>query len=155
MPMEFSTETNCGPDSWLSCSVRPRHGRMMASFPTTRWDRFSLVEIWTVRSQFLEPRPYNQCLVLLKENSRPWPGIHERDLHASHGSRPTVSRPDARGAENANAVRGHPEKRLRVRSDTDGTISLNIAVSADRTGACAWFTNAAFHKQQVHTGLDY
>ncbi len=50
MLMESSTEVACTPARWWSFSVRPRHGRISALRPCTRWLRFSLVLTWTVSS---------------------------------------------------------------------------------------------------------
>ncbi|MNR16154.1 hypothetical protein D3C85_1327380 [compost metagenome] len=46
-----STVTPCGPCACMSISVRPRHGRIKASRPVTRWLRLSLVAMCTVRLQ--------------------------------------------------------------------------------------------------------
>ena len=51
MLIESSTVTCCGPAACMSISVRPRHGRISASRPCTRWLRLSLVATCTVRSQ--------------------------------------------------------------------------------------------------------
>ena len=52
MLIESSTVIPCRPFLPWSFSVRPRHGRIRASRPWTRWLRLSLVLTWTVRSQF-------------------------------------------------------------------------------------------------------
>ncbi|MCY1535952.1 hypothetical protein D9M68_713820 [compost metagenome] len=48
---ESSTVTACGPSACRSMSVRPRHGRISACLPWTRWLRLSLVLMCTVSSQ--------------------------------------------------------------------------------------------------------
>ena len=48
--MESSTVTLCRPVSWMSSSVRPRHGRMMLCFASSRCERLGFVAICTARS---------------------------------------------------------------------------------------------------------
>ncbi len=43
-------DRSAGPLACISCSVRPRQGRMIASLPTSRCERLSLVAICTARS---------------------------------------------------------------------------------------------------------
>ncbi|CKV41356.1 Uncharacterised protein [Mycobacterium tuberculosis] len=55
MLMESSTVTPCGPLACMSISVRPRHGRMIASRPWITWLRLSLVVTCTVKSHCCRP----------------------------------------------------------------------------------------------------
>ena len=56
MLIESSTVTACGPPACMSISVRPRHGRISASRPCTRWLRLSLVATCTVSAQLRKLR---------------------------------------------------------------------------------------------------
>ena len=48
--MESSTVTRWSTPPVRSCSLRPRAGRIRATRPQRTWERFSLVETWTVSS---------------------------------------------------------------------------------------------------------
>jgi len=63
--IESSTVTDCGPAACMSCSVRPRHGKMNECLPTSKCERFNLVPICTARSR-----------------RAPWPGGIARDRAA-------------------------------------------------------------------------
>ncbi|KAG1386734.1 hypothetical protein G6F59_016720 [Rhizopus arrhizus] len=68
MDMESSTVTDWAPVAWTSLSVRPSTGRMIASRPIIRCDRFSLVFMCT--ASYSRRMPASHCSVSDKAMAR-------------------------------------------------------------------------------------
>ena len=152
---ESSTVTACGPPAWRSMSVRPRHGRISASLPWTRWLRLSLVLICTVRSQLLSACEGARAVRCgLGEVA----AQADEDLGATfeHG----VDRLDhvvavfTRHLEREAPLKGIEERHGRALVDAHGAVALHVAVAAHRAQAGAGLADVAAQQHQVGDFLD-
>ena len=111
MPIESSTVTACGPPSWSSRSVRPRHGRISDSSPHSACERFSLVLTLTVRSQAAHRGSgRDRCRAWRRRSCRPSRRTPARGRRASRGwCRPSRGRA-RRGARTRTRRRARSRK---------------------------------------------
>ena len=150
-----STETNCGPDSWMSISVRPSVGRISASRA-----RHGVRPVQLGRDLHRQLRAPHRGLgggrVGDRADEVAAEGEPDLDLAARiawmrlHGVDAVLA-----GRLEAELVAEGVEERLRhLLPDAHGAVALHVAVPADGGGAGARLADVAAQQQQVDDLLD-